>query len=137
MSFRYKSAMISLASLVLIYGWYFGGLLAAGRNGASGAGAAPLVFTAVLVIVVQIVAHIVVAIFSENRSNRLDERERGFDRKATYVGYYALLVGLFALMPVFGAGPGKAALLNAIVLLMVVAESARQAVFLIQYHSAA
>jgi hypothetical protein len=137
MSFRYKSAMISLASLVLIYGWYFGPLLVLRREGLHGAGTAPLVFTAGLVIVVQIIAHIVVAIFSRDRSQRLDERERGFDRKSTYVGYYVLVVGLFALMPLFAGAPERAALLNAIVLLMVVAESARQAVFLIQYHRAA
>lgn len=133
MSFRYKSALLSLVSLVLIYGWYFATLIAHGRGGMIG-NYHGLVGTIVLVTIVQIVGHIVIAIFSADRTCRLDERERAFDLRATGVGYYALIAGLFGIMPLFGVDRNAASVANSVVLLVVVAECARQAIFLIQYH---
>jgi uncharacterized membrane protein len=136
MSFRYKSALLSLVSLVLVYGWYFGNVIARGHRGLEGGGYGGLVATVFWVTVIQIVGHVVIAILSPDRRCRLDERERAFDQRATTVGYYALICGLFGIMPLFNVGRSTAALANSVVLLVVAAECARQAVFLIQHHRA-
>ncbi len=135
MSFRYKSALLSLVSLALIYGWYFGRMIIGGSHGLVG-GYGGLVATIVMVSIVQIVGHILIAALSGDRAHKLDERERAFDRRATSVGYYALIAGLFGILPLFQVGQNAAALANSVVLLVVVAECARQAVFLIQHHRA-
>ena len=137
MSFRYKSAMLSLVSMALVYGWYFGSAIAVGRHGLTSGNFIGLTATVALLTIVMIVGHILIALFSSDRKSGLDERERVFDLRATNVGYYALITGLFGALPFLGAWRSADALANAVVLLVVVAECARQAVFLIQYHRVA
>ena len=134
MSFRYKSAMLTLASLVVVYGWYFGSVIAMGRHGLDGGNVGGLIATVVILVIVLVAGHVLVAILSADREGRLDERERTFDLRATNVGYYALVTGLFGVLPFLGPLRSIDALANSILLLVVAAECARQAVFLIQYH---
>jgi hypothetical protein len=134
MSFRYKSALLSLVSMVVVYGWYFGSMIAAGRHGMEGGNMARLIGTIVVLTIVQIAGHILIAIFSGDRSTRLDERERGFDLRATNVGYYSLIAGLFSMIPLIGSARSIGSLANAVVLMVVAAEIARQVTFLTQYH---
>jgi hypothetical protein len=138
MSFRYKSAWVSLVSMVLVYGWYFGGVIAAGHNGfGTGGTMVGLIATIVILTVLQIVGHILIAIFSPGWSGKLDEREWAFELRATNVGYYALIAGLFGMVPLIGAAGSVHSFANAVVLMVVAAECARQVVFLTQFHKAA
>jgi hypothetical protein len=137
MSFRYKSALLSLASLALVYGWYFSTLIADRGEIGHGAAAARLAFTVLLVAVVQIVGHIFLAITSRDKYGAMDERERGFDRRATSVGYYVLIAGALAAVATLHVGANGPEMGYAVVLAIVIAECARQAMFLILHHRAA
>lgn len=137
MSFRYKSALLSLVSLALIYGWYFAASIVDQRAGLHGDEPTRLVGTVVAMVIVQIVGTILIALTSGDRWGSMDERERGFDRRATNAGYYVAIVGaLMAAATLFiGAHPHEMA--DAILFAIVVAECARQTVFLISHHKAA
>jgi hypothetical protein len=137
MSFRYKSALLSLISMVLVYGWYFGGMIAAGRHGMDNGNMTRLVGTIVALAIVQVAGHILIAAFSRDRGTCLDERERTFDLRATNVGYYALIAGLFSMLPMIGSARSVGSFANAVVLMVVAAECARQLAFLTQHHRAA
>lgn len=133
MSFRYKSALVSLVSLALGYGWYFG-MLAAGTDRG---GPARLVITILAIVAVQIVGHVLIAATSPDRHRAMDERERGFDRRATGVGYYVLVAGALLGIATLHLGAHAVAIANAVMLAIVVAECLRQAMFLILHHRAA
>ena len=137
MSFRYKSALLSLVSLALIYGWYFAAWTADRRFGVHGDESARLVVTVVTVVLVQIVGTIMIALTSGDRWGSLDERERGFDRRATSVGYYILIVGALIAAATLHIGAQPHDMADAILLAVVMAECARQTVFLISHHRAA
>ena len=137
MSVRYKSALLSLASLVLIYGWYFTSWIADRYSGSHGAEPARLMGTVLAVIVIQVVGTILIAATAPDRWGVMDERERGFDRRATGVGYYVLIVGALAAAATSHAGAHPHDMADAILLAVVVAECARQAMFLLSHHRAA
>src|SRR6187402_1266044 len=136
MSFRYKSALLSLVSTLLIYGWFFVKLLFARHAGTSVDPVVHLGGTVLAVVVVQIVGHIVIAGTSSDKYDAMDERERGFDRRATSVGYYILIVGALAAVATLHLGFSAADMGYAVVLAIVVAECTRQLVFLIAHHRA-
>lgn len=135
MSFRYKSALVSLVSLALGYGWYFGALLAHG--GAPHGPVSRLMIAVLIVIVLQIIGHILIAVTSGEARAAMDERERGFDRRATSVGYQILVVGALCGVATMHIGFDRAGMGNAIVFAVVLAECARQAKFLMLHHRAA
>ena len=135
MSFRYKSALLSLVSLVAAYGWYFGAILAGPPGGV--AQVVRLAGAIVVIVVVQIVGTIAIAVTSRDRYGAMDERERGFDRRATAVGYYLLLIGALGAAASMHLGASRPDMANLIVLAIVIAEAVRQAVFLILHHRAA
>ncbi len=135
MSFRYKSALVSLVSLALGYGWYFGVLLA--QHGHPAGPVSHLIFAVILTTVLQIVGHILIAVLPGEPRGAMDERERAFDRRATSVGYQILVVGALGAAATLHLGFDRAGMANAIVLAIVVAECARQAKFLKLHHSAA
>ena len=87
MSFRYKSALLSLVSMAAVYAWYFSFLVIHFRTGHPFNPVSHLIGTIVLLTVVQIVGHIIIAGTSSDKYDAPDERERGFDRRATQVGY--------------------------------------------------
>ncbi len=131
MSFRYKSALLSLVSLVAIYGYYF----ARAAEGLSEAASVALLVHSVLAIaVVQIAGHILIAWTSTDRYAPMDERERGIDRRATNIGYYLLIICTLGAAATVHLGSGSGQMANAILLAIVVAECARQAIFLSLHH---
>ncbi|CAN5435819.1 hypothetical protein BH09PSE6_BH09PSE6_01060 [soil metagenome] len=137
MSFRYKSALLSLVSLVLIYGWYFAGWFVDHRDGVHFDGPASLLHAVMLVVVTQIVGHVVIARTSSDHYGAMDERELSFDRRATSAGYYLMIIGTLAAIGTLHLGARAGDLANAALLAIVVAECSRQAIFVALHHRAA
>lgn len=137
MSFRYKSALLSLVSLVLVYGWFFTALMLHKFGGQDFNPIASLGEAIVALAAIQIVGHIIIAGTSSDKYGAPDERERAFDRKATMVGYYVLIVGALAAIATLHLGFSAPDVGHAVLLAIVFAECTRQAIFLIAHHRAA
>jgi hypothetical protein len=137
MSFRYKSALLSLVSLAVINGWYFAMLLLDRQAGTHGDQVGRLLGVVLAIVAVQIVGHVVIAATSSDGYGAMDERERGFDRRATSAGYYLMVAGAFLAAGTLHVGASRPDMANAILLAVVIAECGRQALFLIQHHRAA
>jgi hypothetical protein len=137
MSFRYKSALLSLVSMAAIYGWFFLTVTWGPANPANQvANVALLVLTVVLLALVQAIGHVILAITSRDKYGAMDERERGFDQRATNVSYYVLIAGALAAIWI-QRGEGGFDMGHAVLLAIVVAECARQMMFLFLHHRAA
>jgi len=98
MSFRETSAWITLVTVVVCFGAYFGSI-AAGAVSPRGFGAVHLLLLCVAALVVlQIGAHLIAAALApkDARAPR-DERERLIAWRAQSIGYYVLMVGVLAL----------------------------------------
>jgi multisubunit Na+/H+ antiporter MnhB subunit len=104
MSFREKSAWISIVAIGLVYGFYGLQLLhhAPTRLGF----AAMLVGSIMLTIMVSIVGHVAVA----RRREKPDERDRLIDARSTRFGYHAMAVGVWGLIFLALTGPPPALL---------------------------
>ena len=137
MSFRYKSALLSLVSLASIYGWYFARVILDRHAGTHHDPLSNLVTAVLAIIAVQIFGHILIAGTSSDKYDAMDERERGFDRRATQVGYYVLIVGALAAIATVHMGFNGPMMGHAVLLAIVFAECVRQAIFLIAHHRAA
>ncbi|HWI84799.1 MAG TPA: hypothetical protein VNT42_00555 [Sphingomonas sp.] len=137
MSFRYKTALLSLISMALIYGWYFATVVIQRHSVVRGNPLAHLGAAVLLIAVVQIVGHLIIAGTSSDKYDAMDERERVFDQRATRAGYYILIVGALAAIATLHIGARGPDIGNAVLLAIVIAECARQAVFLISHHKAA
>ena len=137
MSFRYKSALLSLVSMAAIYAWYFTFLVVHFRTGHPFNPVSHLIGTILLLTVVQILGHILIAGTSSDKYDAMDERERAFDRRATMVAYYALIVGALAAIGTLHLGFDGPMVGDAVLFAVVLAECTRQAVFLIAHHKAA
>jgi hypothetical protein len=93
MAFREKVAWSSLASTLLVWGWYFATLVAGLRGGGADFGdfAGRFVLAVILLVVIQIVAAIVLAILSPREADAPpDIRERGFALKGYRNAYFVL-----------------------------------------------
>jgi len=137
MSFRYKSALLSLVSMGLIYAWYFTFLVIHFRTGHPFDPVSHLIGTILLLAVVQILGHILIAGTSSDKYDAMDERERGFDRRATQVGYYVLIVGALLGIGTLHLGFSGPMVGDAVLFAIVFAECMRQGMFLIAHHRAA
>ncbi len=133
MSIRYKSALLTLISLAVIYTYYFA-RIAAGVPAEDAIGL--LIEVVITIVIVQIVGHALIAGTSSDRYAPMDERERAIDRRATAVGYYLLIASTLAASAILHMGSGKAQTANAILLAVVLTECVRQAVFLSLHHRA-
>jgi hypothetical protein len=136
MSFRYRSALLSLVSLALIYAWYFALVLRDRARHVDDGGVPRLIGVVVAIAVVQIVGHVVIAATSADRYSAMDERERAFDRRATSAGYYLMIAGAMGAAATMHFGATRPEMANAMLLAIVIAECSRQAMFLIQHHRA-
>ena len=136
MSFRYKSALLSLVSMAAIYAWYFTFLVIHFRTGHPFNAVSHLIGTILLLTMVQILGNILIAGTSSDKYDSMDERERGFDRRATQVGYYVLIVGAFAAIATLHIGFNGPMVGDAVLFAVIFAECTRQAVFLIAHHRA-
>jgi hypothetical protein len=137
MSFRYKSALLSLVSMAAVYGWYFAFLAIHIRTGHPFDPVAHLVGAILLLAFLQIVGHLVIAGTSSDKYGAPDERERAFDRRATRVGYYVLIIGALAAIGTLHLGFDGPMVGDAVLFAVAFAECVRQAVFLIAHHRAA
>ncbi|MBW8744799.1 MAG: hypothetical protein JF628_10720 [Sphingomonas sp.] len=137
MSFRYKSALLSLVSMGLIYAWYFTLLVIHFRTGHPFNPVSHLIGTIVLLAVVQILGHILIVGTSSDKYDAMDERERGFDRRATQVGYYVLIVGALLGIGTLHLGFSGPMVGDAVLFAIVFAECTRQGMFLFAHHRAA
>ena len=136
MSFRYKSALLSLVSMAAIYAWYFTFLVLHFRTGHPFNPVSHLIGTIVLLTVVQIIGHILIAGTSSDKYDAPDERERIFDRKATMVGYYVLISGALLAIGTLHLGFTAPMVGDAVLFAVVFAECTRQGVFLFAHHRA-
>ena len=137
MSFREKTAWISLLSMSGIYGYYFWSVIQSGphRGGFQVGG---LLATIVALVVVQVVLIVAVAIYkpSEAKAPR-DERDKLISLKSTQIAYAALGTSVgFACF--FGAmTPPIVFNTNALLFLLVTAEILRALCQVIQYRRSA
>jgi hypothetical protein len=136
MSFRYKSALLSLVSMAAVYAWFFTFLVIHYRTGHPFDPVSHLIGTIVVLALIQIIGHIVIAGTSSDKYDRMDERERAFDRRATQVGYYVLIAGALIGIGTLHLGFDGPMVGDAVLFAVVFAECARQAVFLIAHHKA-
>ena len=96
MPFREKSAWITLISVLLCSGLYFGALLT-GRIQRYSMSAFHFALVCIIALVLlQVVLHVVVALSGpRDVRTQLDERERMFDIRARSIGYHVLMIWLF------------------------------------------
>ncbi|MDP1632617.1 MAG: hypothetical protein Q8L66_14470 [Caulobacter sp.] len=124
MSFREKTAWISLFTVVLVMGPYFYGLIVDPPQGAAAVGG--LIKAIIAVIVLQVALHIAVAVWSPKAAQAAtDERERLIALKADRVGYYVLASGAFLAAATIHLGFGRAEIANGVLAALVAAEILR------------
>jgi uncharacterized membrane protein len=137
MSFREKTAWISLISMSVIYGFY---LWSVGRSeGFKGPiHLGGLLKTVIALVVVQVALTIVAAALAPKEANApCDERDKLIRLRATHVAYSALATSI-AFACFFGAlNPPIIFNTNALLLVLVVAEMSRSACQIVQYRRGA
>lgn len=137
MSFREKSAWISLLSMAGIYGFYFWSVIHAGPQ-ASGFHFGGLLGTIIALVVVQVVLTVAVAISAPTEAKApRDERDKLIELRAMRVAYAGLATGI-ALACFFGAfNPPIVFNTNALLFILVTAEIMRSACQIVQYRRGA
>jgi hypothetical protein len=132
MSFREKTAWISLLSMSGIYGMYFWSVMRS-RSHAGG-----LLGTVIALVIVQVALTIVVAIFDPKQAKApADERDRLIGLRSTRVAYAALATSVVCAC-FFGAfDPPIIFNTNALLFVLVVAEILRSGCQIIQYRRGA
>ena len=133
MSFREKSAWISVLSMSVIYGVYFWSVIHDGSR-AGGFHLGGLLATVIALAFLQIVLTIAVAIFSPKEAQTpRDERDKLIELRAMRVAYAGLATGI-ALACFFGAfDPPLVFNTNALLFILVTAEILRSTCQIIQY----
>jgi hypothetical protein len=137
MSFREKSAWISLLSMTIIYGVYFWSVAHTGPK-VSGSRFGGLLGTIIALVVVQIVLTVAVAIFAPTEAKApRDERDKLIELRAMRVAYVGLATGI-AFACFFGAfSPPIVFNTNALLFILVTAEIMRCACQIVQYRRGA
>jgi uncharacterized membrane protein len=137
MSFREKSAWISVLSMSGIYGYYFWSVIHAGHQ-AGGFHFGSLLETIVALVIVQIVLTIAVAIFSPRDAKApRDERDKLIELRATRVAYAGLATSVL-LACFFGTfDPPIVFNTNALLFILVTTEILRMACQIVQYRRGA
>lgn len=136
MAFREKIAWLTLATMLVAYGIYFGIVGPAVRFGEGRM--LDIIWSFGLVATAHAVATIVGAIAiavtaTKEAQARADERDRAIARRGATIGYYVLIVGMIlvgVVMP-FSEPPWK--IVNTALLAIVLAETVHQAVVLLSY----
>lgn len=136
MAFREKMAWLTLATMLVAYGLYFGVI-----GPAAGFGEARLVdilwsfgLVAAGHAVAMIVGAVAIAVTARKEASApADERDRAIARRGATIGYYVLILGMIlvgVVMP-FSAPPWQ--IVNTALLAIVLAEVTHQAVVLLSY----
>jgi hypothetical protein len=138
MSFREKTAWISMLSMLAIYGFYFGSVVRAGPHQPGSIHSGGLLETIVALAIVQTVLIIAVAIFKpEDAKAPCDERDKLIQLRAMRVAYSGLATSV-ALACFFGAfDPPIVFNTNALLFILVTAEVLRNACQIVQYRRSA
>ena len=137
MSFREKTAWISLVSMAGIYGFYFWSVAGAGFHAAhhpAPVEGGRLLGTIIALVVVQVALITVAAIFAPRDAQQpRDERERLIELRATRIAYSGLATAVvFACF--FGAmNPPIVFNTNALLFILVACEILRSASQIVQY----
>jgi uncharacterized membrane protein len=136
MSFREKSAWISLITMTGIYGFYFWSVIHEPHSGQVHFGG--LLQTIIALVIVQVALSIAVAIFKpEEAKAQRDERDKLIDLRATRVAYAGLASGI-VMACFFGAfNPPIVFNTNALLFVLVAAEILRCAGQVVQYRRGA
>jgi hypothetical protein len=137
MSFREKSAWISMLSMLGIYGYYFWSIIHAGPQ-PEGFRFGGLLGAIVALVVLQIVLTVAVAIVSPKEAQApRDEREKLIELKAMRVAYAGLATSV-AMACFFGAfDPPIFFNTNALLFILVTAEIMRAGGQIVQYRRGA
>jgi hypothetical protein len=137
MSFREKSAWISLLSTLIIYGLYFRSVFHAGLRSAS-FDFGGLLGTIVALVVVQVILTIAVAILTpKEAATPPDEREKLIDLKASRFAYAALSFSVACACFFGGFNPPLIFSVNSLLFILVMAEILRSGCQIIQYRRGA
>jgi hypothetical protein len=127
MSFREKSAWISLVSIALVFGVYFARIL--GLLPAAWMRGNPFQLFLLLVaslVVLEVVLHLAIAMQSPRDARTpKDERERLIDMKATRAAFPVLLVGTFAAIGTLHLPMNRLDMAHVMLVSIVVAELTR------------
>ncbi len=136
MSFREKSAWISLLSMSVIYALYFSSVFRGPRHGGFHFGG--LLGTIIALTIVQVVLTVAVAILAPKEAKApRDERDKLIDLKATRFAYGAL-AGSVACACFFGGfNPPIIFNTNALLSILVLAEILRSGCQILQYRRGA
>jgi Ca2+/Na+ antiporter len=137
MSFREKSAWISLVSMSGIYGFYFWSVIHAGHR-TDDIRFGGLLGTIIALVVLQVVLTVAVAIFTPKEADAPpDERDKLIELRAMRVAYSGLATGI-AFACFFGAfNPPIVFNVNALLFILVTAEILRCACQIVQYRRGA
>ncbi len=130
MSFRETSAWISLASLILVFGFYFYEVGVALRAAQPDPGdfLGQYIGSVVLVVIVQVVLSIIAAIVlrkSQDVRAARDERERLIELKSNRFAFYILQIGIVLTVIAIDVGVEPFVIGNCLVLTPVVGEIVR------------
>lgn len=136
MAFREKIAWLTLGTMLVAYGIYFGIVGPAARFGEDRM--LDIIWSFGLVATAHAVAMIagavIIAVLSRKEASApADERDRAIARRGGTIGYYVLIVGMIVVgvvMP-FSEPPWK--IVNTALLAIVLAETVHQAVVLLSY----
>jgi len=135
MSFREKSAWITLVTTAVVYGVYFARV---GLRGPPAGFLGPLGVTVLLLVALQAVLHGIAAVAAPREAGvRRDERERLIDLRSLRVGFYTAQAGLFCVLAALLWRADVWFVANAVLLAMVVAEVARAAAAVVDFRRAA
>jgi uncharacterized membrane protein len=130
MSFREKTAWISLLSISGIYAWYFWSVIHSKSHGGFGG----LLGTIIALVIVQTVLTIGVAIFAPKEAQApRDEREKLIDLKATRFAYAGLATSIACACFFAAFNPPILFNTNAWLAILVLAEIMRSGCQIVQY----
>jgi len=136
MAFREKIAWLTLATMLVAYGIYFGLV-----GPAAGFGERLLldivwsfgIVAAAHAAVVTVGAVIIAVTAAKEAQARADERDRAIARRGATIGYYVLIVGMIVVGVVMPFSEPPWRIVNAALLAIVLAETVNNAVVLLSY----
>ncbi|MDP6579039.1 MAG: hypothetical protein QF681_00165 [Vicinamibacterales bacterium] len=126
MSFREKSAWISLVSILLVSGFFFWHVPSRTTAESHPALVRGLIYCVIALALIEVVAHLVVAIRAPKDAKApKDERERVIELKAIRIAHYVFVVGvLLAVSSMIHIGANVFAMAYHVLMAFVVAELA-------------
>src|SRR5262245_44983150 len=130
LSFQEKSLWVTLVSTLVVYAYYFWRALSIG-DGDSGRVGALFVTVVIALIVVQVAAHVAIAVHA--RPEGKDERDRRVELLGVRNSYYVLVAGAWFALGVASMSLGTFWFAHAMLLALVVAEVVKAGSQLVYY----